>query len=58
MTVEERPDVPGTYRVVYHIDLRDPFAPSCDCRAGCLTDKTCRHVKACQAYRDGEPIPE
>ena len=58
MTVIERTDVPGTYYVLYHVDLREVFSPQCDCRTGCLTDKTCRHVKAAQAFRDGEPVPE
>lgn len=55
MTVYELP-VKGTYAVAYHIDLRDPLNPSCDCASGCLSDRMCRHIRAAQeAHRGDKP---
>lgn len=52
-TVLPRPDCPGTYLFVYHVDLRDEWSPTCDCKAGCLGRTTCHHITAAQAFRDG-----
>lgn len=57
MTVEPREDVPSTYRVFYNVDPSDPTIPSCDCKSGCYTDRKCTHIRAAEAYRDGQPVP-
>lgn len=59
MTVTPRPDIPGTYTVqsgpeTYHVDLRDPFTPTCDCPDFLWRDRCCKHITACQKHRDGE----
>lgn len=59
LTITERHDIPGTYVVVsgenrYNVDLRNPWEPTCDCPSGCLSDRICKHMTACMAYRDGE----
>lgn len=59
MTVTERADIRGTYMVLsgpntYHVDLRNEWEPSCDCPAGCWSDRVCRHVTAALAYKNGD----
>lgn len=54
-----RSDVPGTWVVVsgpstYHVDLRDPFTPSCDCPSHIWRDQMCKHVREAQKERDAE----
>lgn len=59
MILTPRPDIPGTYWVqsgekVYNVDLRDPYSPTCDCADHIWRDTICKHITACQRYRDGE----
>lgn len=53
MTVESSP-IPGVYRVLYWVDLRDGF--SCDCKHGSYKDTPCAHVKAAQEFQQGLPV--
>ena len=43
MTTEPRPDIPGTFKVYYNVDVRDLSNPTCDCAAG-SRGLPCRHV--------------
>lgn len=59
MQIIPRTDVPNTYIVhsgeqTYHVDLRDPFDPTCDCAHFIYRDQTCKHIALCQDWRDGE----
>lgn len=53
MTIEERKDIPGTYRVIYNVDARNPYDISCDCAAGCY-GQVCHHVAAVLRLLNGE----
>ena len=58
MTLTPRQDIPGTYIVhsgdqTYHVDLRDPYTPTCDCPDHIWRDRICRHITFAQDYRDG-----
>jgi hypothetical protein len=43
MTLEEREDIPHTFKVYYNVDARDPLHPSCDCAAG-ARGLPCHHI--------------
>ena len=59
MTLTPHPDLLNVYTVVsgpetYTVDLREVFAPQCECGDFVWRSRSCKHIAFCLAYQNGD----